>query len=106
MEELEELRKENELLRKALYDRVAETKKGTAYNIIRPLIYEYVEENTRPNLNGMQKSSVRRDLIKDLKWELRRRTVDEFEKEDIDKTIEFLKNYQIVEWYKKENENE
>ena len=108
----QELWEENERLKERvafLESVVARGNSGntSAYNAIRMFIIEKVnKEVTIPdNLQAWQKKDTRqnaeRKIMRDLKWDLRVRTISDFRAEHIQPAKEYVEKYILPEEYKK-----
>ncbi len=86
-----------------------------AYDEIRAMIINRVSKEvdvSRLEKDWMKKDTLQRaerQIMKDLKWDLRIRTIKDFTSNDIEKAREYINNYELAEDLKKsrwENENE
>lgn len=106
----QELLEENKMLKeeiqklKGIIESKVVSKDITAYQIIANLISEKVNKDIHEDWKdwGKAKQSIKRKMMDDLKWELHVRYANNFEKEHIDPAKEFINNYEIEEFYKKE----
>ena len=109
MEELqkriEELEKENKTLREMLNRGSA--RNTSAYNAIREMIIQKVQEEVDvSNLkeDWMVKDTrqkAERQMMSDLKWDIRVRNISDFRAEHIEPAREYIKNYILAEDLKK-----
>lgn len=77
-----------------------------AYDEIRAMIISKVDKEVEvDNVNGQERrwtrQTVEKQIMSDLKWDLRIRRVTDFRNEDIEPAREYIKNYVIPEELKK-----
>lgn len=112
MEELAEVLKENEKLKeriKVLEDMLHRGSTGncSAYNTIREMIIGKVQKeiNVPEGLEEWKKKDMtqraERQIMRDLKWDLRVRTISDFRVEHIEPAKEYIEKYVIPENLKK-----
>lgn len=107
LKRIEELEEENRRLKKMLNGNRS-TKAGV-YNEIRQMIIMKVEDEKVPldynELNGKwydwTRKCAERQIMRDLKWDLRVRVVTDFAEEHIEPAKEYIENYVLPERYKK-----
>lgn len=107
----EELMEENKQLREriAFLERTiarGNTGNANAYNAIRLMITEKADKEVDIDLvNGEEKRWTRqraeRQIMRDLKWDLRVRTISDFKAEHIEPAKEYIQNYVLPENLKK-----
>lgn len=79
----------------------------SAYNAIRLMIIEKVQKEVEQleYLQDWQKKDdrqrVERQIMRDLKWDLRVRTISDFRSEHVEKAKEYISNYVLAEELKK-----
>ena len=98
LEKIKKLEEENKLLRNTI-ERKITSGSITAYETIRNMIFEYVDQKVFKTTNGNQRSNLRRKIVDDMKWDLRVRTINDFKVEDIPRAKEYLENYKIDDYY-------
>lgn len=102
---IEELESENKTLKEMLNR--ASAGNSSAYNSIRAMIVEKVnKEIDVSSIEGKiwqdsKKQKIERNIMSDLKWNLRVRRVNDFRTEHIEQAKEFLDNYVIDSEYRK-----
>lgn len=108
MEEIAELRKENERLRERIVFLESIVNKGStgnisAYSAIRMMIVEKVnKEYDLTQFNNFEDWQIKhkrqvkeRNIMSDLKWDLKVRRIADFREEHIEKAKQYLENYKI-----------
>ena len=100
---LKELEEENEQLKKQLKNNQCDKIK-TAREIISEVIAEKVKNSVRSNLSKYTKTALKREILEALKWKLQVRYADNLKEEHIEMAKEFVQNYQINDFYIKEQE--
>ena len=109
---MEELIKENEKLKERITFLEGLLNRGnsgntSAYNTIRLMIIEKVQKEVEipDSLLDWQKKDTRqiaeRQVMRDLKWDLRVRTISDFKAEHIEPAKEYIQNYVLPENLKK-----
>lgn len=109
---MEELIKENEKLKERITFLEGLLNRGnsgntSAYNAIRLMIIEKVQKEVElpETLEGWQKKDTRqraeRQIMSDLKWDLRVRTISDFRSEHVNKAKEYIESYILPEELKK-----
>ena len=83
------------------------TEKSSAYNAIRLMIIEKVDKEVKipENLENWQKKDTRqraeRQIMRDLKWDMHIRTINDFKTEHIEQAKEYINDYVLSEDLKK-----
>lgn len=109
---MEELQDENKRLKEKIAELEAIINRGSsgstgAYSIIRGMIIQKVENEVEipEKLETWQKKDVRqraeRQIMRDLKWDLRVRNIADFRPEHIEKAKEYIERYILSEDLKK-----
>lgn len=83
---------------------------ASAYNAIRLMIVEKVNKEVETDIvNGQEKRWTRqraeRQIMRDLKWDLRVRNISDFRAEHIEPAKEYINNYVLAEDLKKSRWN-
>ncbi len=111
LKRIEELEEENKRLKRML--NMNRSDKVGAYNEIRQMIRMKVEDENVPldynEISGeyydWTKKCAERQIMRDLKWDLRVRVVTDFTQEHIQPAKEYIENYVLPEKYKKSRWN-
>lgn len=100
LEENKKLKEEVKQLKKLLENRIMNTN-TTAYGVIASLIADKVNKEVHESFNHC-KQTLKRKIMDDVKWELHVRYTSDFIKKHIEPAKEFINNYEIEDFYKKE----
>lgn len=109
LEKIKELEERNKFL-ESIVNR-GSTGNTSAYNAIRLMIIEKVQKEVDipENLENWQKKDTRqraeRQIMRDLKWDLRVRNISDFRSEHIKLAKEYINNYVLAEDLKKSRWN-
>ena len=95
---LDELKKENEQLKKQLKNNQCDKIK-TAHEIISEVIAEKVNNSVRSDLSKYTRIALKREILEALKWKLQVRYADNLKEEHIKIAKEFIQNYKIDNFY-------
>ena len=97
---IEELTKENSFL-KNLLERKVSSSSLSAYEVVSRMVANKVYDEVREDVGSHIKTSLKRKLMDDLKWDLRVRKATDFTQEHITKVEEYIKNYELDKQYTK-----
>ncbi len=100
MKEIETLRKENEELRYILNSKISRNSLS-AYEIVAKMVANKVYDEVREDVGCNVRTSLKRKLMDDLKWDLRVRKATNFTQEHIPQVEDYLKKYTFDRQYVK-----
>lgn len=98
--QIEGLKKENEFL-KNLLERKVSSSSISAYEVVSRMVANKVYDEVMEDVGSHIKTSLKRKLMDDLKWDLRVRKATDFTQEHIAQVEEYIKNYKFDKQYTK-----